>query len=102
MDQKQIVSGLRTMLFEEQINLRQEDLYDAAAEHYKKHTKAKRVWTYRNLPSSSIRKTRREVRKLLVFFNENRINVIPGSGKTATEGDLGCVFPYHTYLQNTF
>ena len=88
MDQKQIVSGLRTMLSEEQINVRQEDLYDASADRYKKYAKAKRVLDVPQPAAIVYPKNTDEVRKLLVFCDENRINVIPRSGKTATEGGL--------------
>lgn len=88
MDSKQILEALGTMLTEEQINTNEDDLYDARCDRYKKYAKAKRVL---NMPSPIAivyPNSTEEVKELLLFCKENKINVIPRSGKTSTEGGL--------------
>lgn len=88
MDKVAILENLRRIVAEDQINTNPDDLYDASADRYKKYAKAKRVLSV-PLPAAIIYpKTVEEVKNLLIFCNENRINVIPRSGKTATEGGL--------------
>ena len=85
---EQILKSLREMLTEEQINTDSEQLYDASADRYKKYAKAKKVLDLPIPLAIVYPKDAEEVSRLLVFCNENRINVIPRSGKTATEGGL--------------
>lgn len=88
MTKEQILAALNEMLTPEQINTNADDLYDASADRYKKYAKAKKVLDL-PIPTAIVYpKDTEEVRKLLMFCNENRINVIPRSGKTATEGGL--------------
>ena len=85
---EELIKGLYDLLEETQINLDEEDLYEASADRYKKYAKAKKVL---NVPAPAAivyPYTAEEVQKLLVYCNENQINVIPRSGKTATEGGL--------------
>ena len=88
MEKKQILEELEKMLTPDQINTDPDDLYDAAADRYKKYAKAKKVLD--SIPPLAIvyPNSAEEVSKLLVFCNDNQINVIPRSGKTATEGGL--------------
>ncbi len=88
MTKEQILEQLGTMLEADQINTNADDLYDASADRYKKYAKAKKVLD-NPIPTAIVYpKNTEEVKNLLVFCNENRINVIPRSGKTATEGGL--------------
>ena len=88
MTNEQILDSLRGILKEEQINLNAEDLYDASADRYKKYAKAKKVLDL-PIPIAIVYPAdTEEVSRLLSFCNDNRINVIPRSGKTATEGGL--------------
>lgn len=88
MDNQTVLNGLKCILSEEQINTNYDDLYDAAADRYKKYAKAKKVLDV-PVPSAIVYpKSVDEVRTLLLYCNENSINVIPRSGKTATEGGL--------------
>ena len=88
MTKEQILADLRSVLSGEQINTDPDDLYDASADRYKKYAKAKKVLDT-PLPVAIVYpKDTEEVKKLLVYCNENKINVIPRSGKTATEGGL--------------
>ena len=88
MTKEQILLALGNMLEADQINTDAEDLYDASADRYKKYAKAKKVLN-NPIPAAIVYpKNTEEVRELLMFCNENGINVIPRSGKTATEGGL--------------
>lgn len=85
---EELIKGLYGLLEETQINLDEEDLYEASADRYKKYAKAKKVLNV-PVPTAIVYPyTAEEVQKLLVYCNENQINVIPRSGKTATEGGL--------------
>lgn len=86
--QAEILEKLAKILSQDQINTDPEDLYDAAADRYKKYAKARRVLDVPMPTAIVYPKTTEEVARLLVFCNENQINVIPRSGKTATEGGL--------------
>ncbi|MGL4607452.1 MAG: FAD-binding oxidoreductase [Eubacteriaceae bacterium] len=88
MTKDQIISQLRKMLKEEQINTNEDDLYEASADRYKKYAKAKKVLDVPAPTAIIYPKTVSEVRELLMFCNDNDINVIPKSGNTATEGGL--------------
>jgi alkyldihydroxyacetonephosphate synthase len=88
LDKEKVLEGLKSILSEEQINTNYDDLYDAAADRYKKYAKAKKVLDVPVPTAIVYPKSVEEVKELLVYCNENGINVIPRSGKTATEGGL--------------
>lgn len=85
---EKIIELLTGMLSPEQVNTKEADLYDASADRYKKYAKARKVLDVPAPVAIVYPKNTEEVSKLLVFCNENRINVIPRGGKTATEGGL--------------
>lgn len=88
MTKETVLEGLRELLSSEQINVDADDLYDAKADRYKKYAKAKKVLDNPSPCAIVYPQNTLEVRDLLRFCNENEINVIPRSGKTATEGGL--------------
>ena len=88
MNAKDVIDELKLMITPEQINLDSEDLYDAAADRYKKFAKARRVLDVPPPTAIVYPKSTDEVAKLLAFCNDNDVNVIPRAGKTATEGGL--------------
>ncbi|MGK0467820.1 MAG: alkyldihydroxyacetonephosphate synthase [Clostridium sp.] len=88
LDKEKVLEDLKSILLEEQINTNYEDLYDAAADRYKKYAKAKKVLDVPVPTAIVFPKTVEEVKALLMYCNENNVNVIPRSGKTATEGGL--------------
>ena len=88
MNAEELVRELRSMLTDEQINTNEEDLYDASADRYKKYAKARRVLDVPAPKAIVYPNSSGEVSELLKFCNQHRINVIPRSGKTATEGGL--------------
>lgn len=79
---------LRNILKADQIITERDKLYDAAADRYKKYAKVKEQLNS-PLPTAIIQPANaNEVAEVLKFCNANDINVIPRSGKTATEGGL--------------
>lgn len=88
MSKEKVLEGLRGILTKEQINTNHDDLYDASADRYKKYAKAKKVLDVPMPTAIVYPNSVDEVKDLLVYCNENSINVIPRSGKTATEGGL--------------
>ncbi len=83
-----ILKALTGILSPEQININKDDLYDAAADRYKKYAKAKKVLDVPSPIAIVYPQNTEQVSKLLIFCNERGINVIPRGGKTATEGGL--------------
>ncbi|MDX6154504.1 FAD-binding oxidoreductase [Marinococcus sp. PL1-022] len=83
-----VMDELKTIISKSQISTNTEELYDASADRYKKFAKVKNALDV-PLPMAIVYPhSTEEVRLLLTFCNENDINVIPRSGKTATEGGL--------------
>jgi alkyldihydroxyacetonephosphate synthase len=76
------------MLPASQINTAADDLYDAAADRYKKYAKARKVLDVPIPVAIVYPRTTEETARLLSMCNAHGINVIPRSGKTATEGGL--------------
>lgn len=85
---EEIVKLLHEFLNEDQINIDRDELYDASSDRYNKYAKAKGVLPV-PLPTAIVYpKNTEDVKQILEFANEHKINVIPRSGKTATEGGL--------------
>ncbi len=85
---EEIIRDLGGMLEESQINLDKDELYESSADRYKKYARAKKALNVPSPLAIVYPYSTEEVQKILVYCNENRINVIPRSGKTATEGGL--------------
>lgn len=83
-----ILNDLTSMLTKEQININCDDLYDASADRYKKFAKAKKVLDLPIPVAIVYPNNTDEIKSILMYCNEKKINVIPRSGKTATEGGL--------------
>jgi alkyldihydroxyacetonephosphate synthase len=88
LDKATLLRKLGKLLPVSQINTDYDDLYDASADRYKKFAKAKKVLDVPMPTAILYPDTAEEVSRLLSFCNDNAINVIPRSGKTATEGGL--------------
>lgn len=85
---EEIIALLKGFLSEDQIDIDKDALYDASSDRYNKYAKAKGVLQV-PLPTAIVYPNCTEdVKKILEFCNEHSINVIPRSGKTATEGGL--------------
>jgi len=83
-----VVEKLIELLSAEQVNTNADDLYDAAADRYKKYAKARKVLDVPSPLAIVYPKSTEEISTILTFCNENGVNVIPRGGKTATEGGL--------------
>ncbi|MBU3182152.1 FAD-binding oxidoreductase [Clostridium psychrophilum] len=88
MNKEKVLEDLKCILLDEQIDTNYDDLYDASADRYKKYAKAKKVLDVPMPTAILFPKSVDEVKSLLMYCNENNVNVIPRSGKTATEGGL--------------
>jgi alkyldihydroxyacetonephosphate synthase len=71
-----------------QINTAADELYDAAADRYKKYAKARKVLDVPMPVAIVYPRTTEETARLLSMCDAYGINVIPRAGKTATEGGL--------------
>lgn len=85
---EQLLEKLASVISVDQINTDHDALYDASADRYKKYAKAKKVLDVPMPMAIVYPHSTQEVQSLLQFCNEHKINVIPRSGKTATEGGL--------------
>ncbi|WP_251033161.1 FAD-binding oxidoreductase [Bacillus sp. ISL-7] len=85
---EQLLKELESIVSLEQINTDHEALYDASADRYKKYAKAIKVLDVPMPMAIVYPHSTEEVQSLLQFCNKHKINVIPRSGKTATEGGL--------------
>ncbi|NDI79070.1 FAD-binding protein [Psychrilyobacter piezotolerans] len=83
-----ILKDLETLVGVNQIVTNAEELYDAAADRYKKYAKAKKVLNVPVPVAIVYPNCTDDVEKLLKYCNNNDVNVIPRGGKTATEGGL--------------
>ncbi len=88
MNREELVREVTDLLSPSQVNTDPEELYDAAADRYKKFAKARKVLDVPTPTAIVYPSSAEEVAKVLVFCNEREINVIPRAGKTATEGGL--------------
>lgn len=88
LQKEMILNVLAEMIELNQINTNEADLYEASADRYKKYAKARKVLDVPTPIAIIYPNNTEEVSKLLKFCNDNKINVIPRAGMTATEGGL--------------
>ena len=88
MDRNTVLELVAGNLPASQINTDADELYDAAADRYKKYAKARKVLDAPIPVAIVYPRTTEETARVLSMCNEHGINVIPRSGKTATEGGL--------------
>lgn len=88
MDRNGVLKLVSGILPASQINTAADELYDAAADRYKKYAKARKVLDVPMPVAIVYPRTTEETARLLAMCNAHGINVIPRSGKTATEGGL--------------
>ncbi|MFI3685601.1 FAD-binding oxidoreductase [Vagococcus fluvialis] len=85
---EEIINDLKGIVESTQIITDKKALYEASSDRYRKYAKAKGVLD-NPLPTAVVYPNNtEEVQKLLMYANDNDINVIPRSGNTATEGGL--------------
>jgi alkyldihydroxyacetonephosphate synthase len=88
LNREELIREVTGLLTPSQVNTDPEELYDAAADRYKKFAKARKVLDVPTPAAIVYPSSAEEVAKVLVFCNERGINVIARAGKTATEGGL--------------
>lgn len=88
MDRNVVLKLVSGILPASQVNTTADELYDAAADRYKKYAKARKVLDVPIPVAIVYPRTTEETARLLSMCNAHGINVIPRSGKTATEGGL--------------
>ncbi|MBP7692878.1 MAG: FAD-binding oxidoreductase [Anaerolineales bacterium] len=88
MDKNTVLELVARILPASQINTAPDDLYDAAADRYKKYAKARKVLDVPPPVAIVYPRTTEETARVLALCNAHGLNVIPRAGKTATEGGL--------------
>jgi len=88
LDRNEVLKLVSGILPANQINTAADDLYDAAADRYKKYAKARKVLDVPVPAAIVYPRTTEETAQVLSMCNAHGINVIPRAGKTATEGGL--------------
>ncbi|WP_434443060.1 FAD-binding oxidoreductase [Lentzea sp. E54] len=91
----EIVAGLTGLLGAAKVSTDERELREASVDRFRKYTSVHGIFTG-PIPAAIVRPgTTDEVSKVLAFANEHRINVVPRTGRTATEGGL------ETVVENT-
>ncbi|ADQ13987.1 Alkylglycerone-phosphate synthase [Halanaerobium hydrogeniformans] len=85
---KVVVQNLIDLLSEKQVNTNEEDLYEASVDRYKKFAFARNAIDVPKPVAIVYPNSSEEVSSILEFCNQQKINVIPRSGDTSTEGGL--------------
>lgn len=87
----EIVAGLVELVGPDKIDTDERELREASVDRFRKYTAVHGIYTG-PIPAAIVRATSTEdVSATLAFANRNRINVIPRTGRTATEGGLETV-----------
>ncbi|NKE61727.1 FAD-binding oxidoreductase [Lentzea sp. PSKA42] len=91
----EIVAGLVDLLGTTKVDTDEHELRDASVDRFRKYTSVHGIFTG-PIPAAIVCPgSTEEVSKVLAFANEHRINVVPRTGRTATEGGL------ETLVENT-
>ena len=91
----EIVAGLTDLLGVAKVDTDEQELKDASVDRFRKYTSVHGIFTG-PIPAAIVRPgSTDEVSRVLAFANEHRINVVPRTGRTATEGGL------ETLVENT-
>ena len=95
LSREQIVAGLIDLLGAEKVDTDEHELRDASVDRFRKYTSVHGIFTG-PIPAAIVKPgSTAEVSEVLAFANEHRINVVPRTGRTATEGGL------ETLVENT-
>lgn len=88
---KQIVSALTALLGPGKVNTDERDLREASVDRFKKYTAVHGIFDG-PIPAAIVTpESAQEVSAVLAYANAQRINVVPRTGRTATEGGLETV-----------
>ena len=88
---EQIISGLTDLLGPGKINTDEQELREASVDRFKKYTAVHDIFDG-PIPAAIVTPvSAQEVSAVLAYANAHRINVVPRTGRTATEGGLETV-----------
>ncbi len=90
MERKEIVSGLEAIVGKNKIYTDEQTLKDASRDRFLKYPAAFGVYLAPLAAAVVKVESTEDVVNVLEFANKNKINVVPRSGGTATEGGLEC------------
>jgi alkyldihydroxyacetonephosphate synthase len=95
LDRASIVAGLVALLGTAKVDVDEEQLREASVDRFRKYTTVHGIFAG-PIPAAIVRPAdASEVGAVLAFANRHRINVVPRTGRTATEGGL------ETLVENT-
>src|SRR5665648_1139332 len=85
---KQIVKSLINIVGEDRVITDEEVLKESSIDRFRKYESICEVFT-QPIPAAVVKvKSAEEISSILVFMNENRLNAVPRTGASATEGGL--------------
>ncbi|GGM94926.1 FAD-linked oxidoreductase [Lentzea pudingi] len=88
LSRSEIVAGLTALLGSAKVSTDEHELRDASVDRFRKYTSVHGIFTG-PIPAAIVKPgSTEEVSKVLAFANEHRINIVPRTGRTATEGGL--------------
>ncbi|WP_341939836.1 FAD-binding oxidoreductase [Microbacterium sp. LWH10-1.2] len=88
LSREEIVSGLRALLGADQVDTDATALREASVDRFKKYTSVHGIFDG-PIPAAIVyARSTSDVSAILAFADENVINVVPRTGRTATEGGL--------------
>ncbi|WP_439656872.1 FAD-binding oxidoreductase [Lentzea sp. HUAS TT2] len=88
LSREQIVAGLTELLGPAKVSTDEHELREASVDRFRKYTSVHGIFTG-PIPAAIVTpSTTQEVSAVLAFANDHRINVVPRTGRTATEGGL--------------
>jgi len=88
LSREQIVEGLMGILESEQVIIDEKVLKESSIDRYRKYEQVNEVYT-QPIPAAVVYvESTEQVKNVLTFANENKINVVPRTGQSAIEGGL--------------
>ena len=93
MNREDIVAGLKKILGPDKVVTEEQVLKDASVDRFRKYENIRGVYTQPIPAAVAYAGSTAEVAAVLKFAHENRINVVPRTGASATEGGLETAAP---------
>ncbi|MCS4275046.1 alkyldihydroxyacetonephosphate synthase [Mycetocola sp. BIGb0189] len=95
LSRENIASELRTLIGAENVDTTEQELREASVDRFKKYTAVHNIFDGPIPAAIAYVRSTEQVAAVLAFANEHRINIVPRTGRTATEGGL------ETVVENT-
>ena len=91
LDRSEIVAGLVELLGSAKVSVDEQELREASVDRFRKYTAVHGIFDG-PIPAAVVRpSSTEEVAAVLAFADRHRVNVVPRTGRTATEGGLETV-----------